>query len=255
VAKKTIRTIPKDRTAMPNQEPAHRVGNFDEVALGYSEANALLEADRCLMCPQQPCVDGCPVGIDIPGFIQKIVDKDYRGAYDVLADSTLLPAICGRVCPQETQCEGVCVVADHYEPVAIGRLERFVGDMAIDEGWSSSPVIEPNGYRVAIVGAGPAGIACAADMAKAGCEVVIYEALHRPGGVLSYGIPEFRLPNSVVDHEFGKVKELGGACSPSSSCAAKWVSMRCSSAPVPAIPRSWGSRGSRCAACSRRTSS
>ena len=207
--KKTIRNIPQQRTAMPVQEPKKRVCNFSEVALGYSLENALNEAERCIMCPQQPCVKGCPVEIDIPGFIQKVCDQNFRGAYDVITDTNLLPAICGRVCPQESQCEQVCVVGDHLEPVAIGRLERFVGDMAVAEGWTNAPDIEPNGRRVAIVGAGPAGIACAADMAKAGCEVVIYEALHRPGGVLSYGIPEFRLPNDIVDSEFGKVIELG----------------------------------------------
>ncbi len=194
---------------MPVQDPKARACNFSEVALGYSVANALNEAERCIMCPQQPCVKGCPVGIDIPGFIQKICDQNFHGAYDVITETNLLPAICGRVCPQESQCEQVCVVGDHLEPVAIGRLERFVGDMAVAEGWTREPYIEPNGRRVAIVGAGPAGIACAADMAKAGCEVVIYEALHRPGGVLSYGIPEFRLPNNIVDAEFGKVIELG----------------------------------------------
>ncbi len=194
---------------MPVQDPKARACNFSEVALGYSVANALNEAERCIMCPQQPCVKGCPVGIDIPGFIQKICDQNFHGAYDVITETNLLPAICGRVCPQESQCEQVCVVGDHLEPVAIGRLERFVGDMAVAKGWNREPYIEPNGRRVAIVGAGPAGIACAADMAKAGCEVVIYEALHRPGGVLSYGIPEFRLPNNIVDAEFGKVIELG----------------------------------------------
>ena len=209
MAKKTIRNIPQERTAMRVQEPKARVCNFSEVALGYSLAEALNEAERCIMCPQEPCVKGCPVEIDIPGFIQKICDQNFRGAYDVITDTNLLPAICGRVCPQESQCEQVCIVGDHLEPVAIGRLERFVGDMAVAEGWSNEPDIEPNGRRVAIVGAGPAGIACAADMAKAGCEVVIYEALHRPGGVLSYGIPEFRLPNEIVDDEFGKVIELG----------------------------------------------
>ena len=209
MVKKTIRNIPQARTAMPIQEAARRVCNFAEVTLGYSLADALNEAERCIMCPQQPCVKGCPVEIDIPGFIQKICDQQFRGAYDVLSEATLLPAICGRVCPQESQCEQVCIVGDHLEPVAIGRLERFVGDMALTESWSSEPYIEPNGRRVAIVGAGPAGIACAADMAKAGCEVVIFEALHRPGGVLSYGIPEFRLPNDIVAAEFGKVIELG----------------------------------------------
>jgi glutamate synthase (NADPH/NADH) small chain len=209
MAKKTIRNIPQDRTAMPVQKPEDRVCNFSEVALGYSVANALNEAERCIMCPQEPCVKGCPVQIDIPGFIQKICDQNIRGAYDVLTEANLLPAICGRVCPQESQCEQVCVVGDHLEPVAIGRLERFVGDTAVAEGWTNAPEIEPNGRRVAVVGAGPAGIACAADMAKAGCEVVIYDALHRPGGVLSYGIPEFRLPNSIVDDEFSKVIQLG----------------------------------------------
>ncbi len=209
MAKKTIRTIPQQRTPMAVQDPKQRVGNFNEVALGYSVEDALNEAERCLMCPKEPCVQGCPVGIDIPGFIQKICDQDFRGAYDVLAEATLLPAICGRVCPQEDQCEKVCVVAEHLEPVAIGRLERFVGDMAVAEGWANTPDIDPNGYRIAVVGAGPAGIACAADMAKAGCEVTIFEALHRPGGVLTYGIPEFRLPNQFVDAEFQKVLELG----------------------------------------------
>lgn len=209
MAKKTIRTIPQDRTVMPVQEPGSRIRNFSEVALGYSLADALNEAERCIMCPQEPCVKGCPVQIDIPGFIQKICDQNFHGAYDVITDANLLPAICGRVCPQESQCEQVCVVGEHLEPVAIGRLERFVGDMAVTEGWTNAPEIEPSGRRVAIVGAGPAGIACAADMAKAGCEVIIYEALHRPGGVLSYGIPEFRLPNDIVDDEFDKVIRLG----------------------------------------------
>ncbi len=209
MAKKTIRTIPQERTPIAAQDPQERTGNFDEVTFGYTLEDALNEAERCLMCPQEPCVAGCPVGIDIPGFIQAICDKDFRASYDILAESTLLPAICGRVCPQEDQCEQVCVVAQRLEPVAIGRLERYVGDMAIAEGWANTPDIEPGGHKVAIVGAGPAGIACAADLAKAGCEVTIFEALHRPGGVLTYGIPEFRLPNPVVDAEFQKVIELG----------------------------------------------
>ncbi len=208
--KKTIKTIPQERTAMPTRDPMERIRDFAEVACGYSVADALNEAERCIMCPQEPCVKGCPVAIDIPGFIQKICDQNFRGSYDVLAEANLLPAICGRVCPQESQCEQVCVVVDHHlEPVGIGRLERFIGDLAIAEGWTGNSDIEPNGRRVAIVGAGPAGIACASDLAKAGCEVVIYEALHRPGGVLSYGIPEFRLPNAVVDAEFANVTRLG----------------------------------------------
>ncbi|HML13857.1 MAG TPA: NADPH-dependent glutamate synthase, partial [Xanthobacteraceae bacterium] len=207
--KKTIRTIPQERTAMPEQDAAARAKNFAEVACGYSLDDALREAERCLLCPEQPCVNGCPVAVAIPDFIRKISEKNFHGAYDVITDTNLLPAVCGRVCPQETQCEGVCTVGDALEPVAIGRLERFVGDMAIAEGWANVPYIEPNGLRVAIVGSGPAGMACAADMAKAGCEVTVYEAFHEPGGVLKYGIPEFRLPNTVVDAEIGTLVKLG----------------------------------------------
>ncbi len=207
--KKTIRTIPQERTPIPVQDPGERAKNFSEVALGYGLEDALNESERCLMCPEAACVPGCPVGIDIPGFIAKIIEKDYRGAYDVLTDSNLLPAICGRVCPQEDQCEGVCPVGDTLEPVAIGRLERWLGDKAIEEGWINIPYIEPNGFRVGIVGSGPAGIACAADMAKAGCDVTVYEALHEPGGVLRYGIPEFRLPNQVIDAEVDTLSKLG----------------------------------------------
>lgn len=207
--KKTIRTIPQERTAMPEQDPAARAKNFGEVACGYSLDDALREAERCLLCPEQPCVNGCPVAVAIPDFIRKISERNFHGAYDVITDTNLLPAVCGRVCPQETQCEGVCTVGDALEPVAIGRLERFVGDMAIAEGWANVPYIEPNGLRVAVVGSGPAGMACAADMAKAGCEVTVFEAFHEPGGVLKYGIPEFRLPNTVVDAEIGKLVALG----------------------------------------------
>ena len=207
--KKTIRTIPQERTPVQEQDPKERARNFKEVSLGYRLEEALVEAERCLQCADEPCVRGCPVGIDIPGFIQKITEKHYNGAYDILTDTNLLPSICGRVCPQENQCEGVCTVGDSLEPVAIGRLERFVGDMAIKEGWANIPYIEPNGYRVGIVGAGPAGMACAADMAKAGCEVVVYEAFHQPGGVLKYGIPDFRLPNDVIDAEIDKLRQLG----------------------------------------------
>ncbi|PSW07522.1 NADPH-dependent glutamate synthase [Photobacterium lipolyticum] len=209
MAKKTIRTIPQDRTPMPVQTPATRVTNFDEVAIGYSLEDALVESERCLMCPKPACVPACPVHIDIPGFIQKIIDKDYRGAYDVLSDANPLAAICGRVCPQENQCEGVCTVGQSLEPVVIGRLERWVGDQAIDKGWSNVPYIKPNGYRVGVVGSGPAGIACAADMAKAGCDVTIFEAFHKPGGVLRYGIPEFRLPDTVIAAEIDKLVKLG----------------------------------------------
>ncbi|MCP4006599.1 MAG: NADPH-dependent glutamate synthase [bacterium] len=207
--RKTIRTIPQDRTPIPVQDPAQRIQNFLEVATGYSEANALNESERCLLCPDAACVPACPVAIDIPGFIQRTSAGDYRGAYDVIADATMLPAICGRVCPQEDQCEKVCPVGDTLEPVAIGRLERWIGDMAIAEGWSSQPYIEPNDFRVAIVGSGPAGMACAGDMAKAGCDVTVFEALHVTGGVLRYGIPEFRLPNAVIDAEFENLIRLG----------------------------------------------
>ena len=207
--KKTIRSIPQARTPMPEQAPQERVRNFEEVACGYRLEDALNEAERCLDCADQPCVRGCPVGIDIPGFILKIAAKNFHGAYDTITDTNLLPSVCGRVCPQENQCEGVCTVGESLEPVAIGRLERFVGDMAIAEGWANVPYIEPNRFRVAIVGSGPAGMACAADMAKAGCEVVVYEAFHEPGGVLKYGIPDFRLPNSVVDVEIEKLTRLG----------------------------------------------
>ena len=209
MARKTIRTIPQERAFMPVQEPEVRARNFDEVTLGFGLDDALIECERCLMCPQQACVAGCPVGIDIPGFIAKIIDNDYRGAWDLLTDANLLPAICGRVCPQEDQCEGVCPVRDPLEPVAIGRLERWVGDRAIAEGWSKQSYIEPNRFRVGIIGSGPAGMACAADLAKAGCAVTVYEALHEPGGVLRYGIPDFRLPNEVVDAEIGNMIKLG----------------------------------------------
>ena len=208
-AKRTIRTIPQERTPMPTRPAWERVRTFEEVTLGFSAEDARREAERCIYCPQKPCSGGCPVGIDIPGFIEQISAGNERGAFDVLSRSTLLPAVCGRVCPQESQCEAVCVVGDHLEPVAIGRMERYIGDLAIAEGWTAAAEPEPNGRRVAVVGAGPAGLACAADMARAGCDVTIFEALHRPGGVLSYGIPEFRLPREVVAAEFAKVEALG----------------------------------------------
>jgi len=207
--KKTIRTIPQERTPMRELDPAVRAKNFDEVACGYTAVDAMREAERCLLCPDQPCVSGCPVGIDIPGFIQSIGEKDLRGAYDILTSTNLLPAICGRVCPQENQCEGVCTVGESLESVAIGRLERFVGDTAIKEGWINIPYIEPNRFKVGIVGSGPAGMACAADMAKAGCDVTVFEAFHQPGGVLKYGIPDFRLPNAVIDAEIDKLRKFG----------------------------------------------
>jgi len=207
--KRTIRTIPQQRTPMREQDPRIRAKNFAEVASGYSLEEALVESERCLRCPDQPCIAGCPVGIDIPAFIEKSGKKDFRGAYNVITATNLLPAVCGRVCPQESQCEGVCTVGDSLEPVAIGRLERWVGDAAIAEGWTNIPYIERNDLRVGIVGSGPAGMACAADMVKAGCDVTVYEAFHQPGGVLRYGIPDFRLPNPVIDAEIANLVKLG----------------------------------------------
>jgi glutamate synthase (NADPH/NADH) small chain len=207
--KRTIRTIPQARTPVREQDARERVKNFSEVSPGYREEDALVEAERCLMCPDRPCIAGCPVSIDIPGFIDKIGQRDFRGAYDAIAATNLLPAVCGRVCPQESQCEGVCTVGDTLEPVAIGRLERWVGDLAIREGWANIPDIEPVPIRIGIIGSGPAGMACAADMAKAGCDVTVYEAFHQPGGVLRYGIPDFRLPNEVIDAEISNLEKLG----------------------------------------------
>jgi len=194
---------------MPEQAPVERVRNFSEVALGYALGDARRESERCLMCNDPKCIAGCPVAVDIPGFIRKICAGDLRGAYDVLTGENLLPAVCGRVCPQEEQCEQVCTVGDSLAPVAVGRLERWLGDLAIEQGWANVPYREPNGYRAGIVGSGPAGIACAADLAKAGCEVIVYEAFQAPGGVLRYGIPEFRLPNSVIDAEINNLLKLG----------------------------------------------
>jgi glutamate synthase (NADPH/NADH) small chain len=209
--KKTIKTIPRERAHVEEQNPALRARNFDEVTFCLSPDQAQIETDRCIECPNPGCVKGCPVGVDIRGFVAKLAAGDIRGAYEVITETNLLPAVCGRVCPQEHQCEGACVVgkAKGLAPVAIGRLERFVGDTAIANGWTNIPYIEPNGYKVGIVGSGPAGMACAADMAKAGCDVTVYEAFHVPGGVLRYGIPDFRLPNSVIDAEIANLEKLG----------------------------------------------
>ncbi|MCU0727594.1 MAG: NADPH-dependent glutamate synthase [Planctomycetes bacterium] len=206
---KTIRTIPQERTPIPEQPPEARVKNFSEVALGYRLDDARREAERCLMCAEPTCISGCPVEVDIPEFIRRITAGDYRGAYEVITNENLLPAICGRVCPQEDQCEGVCKVAESLEPVAVGRLERWIGDLALEQGWTNVPYIEQNGIKVGIVGSGPAGMTCAAEMAKAGCDVTIFEALHATGGVLRYGIPEFRLPKEVIDAELGNLTRLG----------------------------------------------
>lgn len=200
----------KKRIPMPEQDAKVRATNFEEVSYGYSKEQAQAEASRCLGCKKPKCVGQCPVGIDIPSFIHCVKDGDMEKAYEVIAQNSSLPAICGRVCPQENQCEGACIVGIKNEPVAIGRLERFVGDYAIKHNLSAAQVATKKGKKVAIVGAGPAGLACAGDLAKRGYEVKIFEALHEPGGVLTYGIPEFRLPKQdVVAVEIEKVKKLG----------------------------------------------
>ncbi len=192
------------------QEPLVRAKNFDEVCLGYNEEEAVAEAQRCLNCKNPRCVQGCPVSIDIPAFIQEVKNRDFKAAAGVIAKSSALPAVCGRVCPQETQCEGVCVRGIKGEAVAIGKLERFVADWARENGIAAENKSVKNGQKVAVIGAGPAGLTCAGDLIKLGYEVKIFEALHEPGGVLVYGIPEFRLPkDSVVKTEVENVKKLG----------------------------------------------
>ncbi|MCR5106216.1 MAG: NADPH-dependent glutamate synthase [Eubacterium sp.] len=198
-----------DKNPMPSQDPDVRNKNFEEVALGYTEEQALDEAARCLNCPKHPCMDGCPVQISIPEFIQKIVEKDYEGAYQVINRSSSLPAVCGRVCPQERQCESKCVRGIKGEPVGIGRLERFVADWHNKNVTEAPEKPEPNGHKCAIIGCGPSGLACASDLAKKGYDVTIYEALHTAGGVLAYGIPEFRLPKAIVQKEVDGLKALG----------------------------------------------
>ncbi len=197
------------KNEMPVQDPKIRSGNFEEVALGYTEQQALDEAERCLNCKNKPCVGGCPVSIDIPAFIAKIKERDYEGAYQVISESSSLPAICGRVCPQETQCESKCVRGIKGEPVAIGRLERFVADWHNKNSKDSVKLPERNGHKCAIIGAGPSGLTCAGDLAKMGYDVTVFEALHLAGGVLVYGIPEFRLPKSIVQHEIENLQALG----------------------------------------------
>ncbi len=197
------------RVPMPNQDANERRSNFKEVALGYTREMAVEEAQRCLGCPKKPCVGGCPVEIDIPGFIGRIAENDIEGAYDVLSAETALPAVCGRVCPQETQCEGVCVRGIKGEPVAIGRLERYVADYMRENNPKSAKKPKSNGTKVAIIGAGPSGLTAAGELAKLGYEVTVYEAFHLSGGVLTYGIPEFRLPKSIVESEINGLRELG----------------------------------------------
>ena len=198
-----------DRNEMPTQEAELRIHNFEEVALGYSEDLALSEAMRCLNCKNMPCVEGCPVKIHIPQFISKIREKDFEGAYQIITKSSSLPAVCGRVCPQESQCESRCVRGIKGEPVGIGALERFVADW--HNTFSLEEPIRPqsNGHKVAVVGSGPSGLTCAGDLAKKGYDVTVYEALHTAGGVLVYGIPEFRLPKAIVAKEIETLKKLG----------------------------------------------
>lgn len=197
------------RTPMPCQEPNVRNKNFNEVALGYSEADAITEAKRCLNCKHRPCVSACPVNIKIPDFIKKVAEGDFSAAYEIIHEDSSLPAVCGRVCPQENQCEGKCVRGIKGESVAIGRLERFVADWNLKNRNNTIKKTEKNGKRVAVIGAGPSGLTCAGDLAKRGYEVTVFEAFHTAGGVLVYGIPEFRLPKSIVAAEVENLKALG----------------------------------------------
>lgn len=197
------------KNKMPVQDPVLRSSNFDEVALGYTEEQAIDEAKRCLGCKHKPCVSGCPVQINIPAFIAEVAKGDFEAAYRIITESSSLPAVCGRVCPQEIQCESKCVRGIKGEPVAIGRLERFVADRHNSQ---SDAVVEkpvPNGHKAAVIGSGPSGLACAGDLAKKGYDVTVFEALHLAGGVLSYGIPEFRLPKSIVQKEIEGLEALG----------------------------------------------
>lgn len=197
------------KVAMPEQEPQVRNKNFEEVALGYTAEMAKEEATRCLGCKNRPCVAGCPVNVRIPEFIAKIASGDFEGAYEEIAETNSLPAVCGRVCPQESQCEGKCVRGIKAEPVAIGRLERFAADWHMEHGSDEVQTPVSNGHRVAIVGAGPASLTCAGDLAKLGYQVTVFEAFHVPGGVLVYGIPQFRLPKEIVAREVGKLEKMG----------------------------------------------
>ena len=198
------------RVPVAEQEPEVRAKNFEEVCLGYTEKEAMEEAVRCLNCRNPKCVVGCPVSIQINEFIHEVKEGNFEKAAEVIARSSALPAVCGRVCPQETQCEGVCIRGIKGEPVAIGKLERFVADWAREHGFQAAKAGEPNGKKVAVIGAGPAGLTCAGDLAKLGYDVTIFEAFHEPGGVLQYGIPEFRLPKTkVVGPEIENVRKLG----------------------------------------------
>ena len=197
------------KNPMPHQDPVVRAGNFQEVALGYTKEQAIDEAQRCLHCKNMPCVSGCPVMIHIPDFIAKVAEGDFEAAYQIIAQDSALPAVCGRVCPQETQCESKCVRGIKGEPVGIGRLERFVADWHNANAKEKAVAPASNGHKVAVIGSGPSGLTCAGDLARKGYEVTVFEALHLAGGVLVYGIPEFRLPKSIVQKEVDGLKELG----------------------------------------------
>ena len=201
--------IQQKKHKMPSQAPEVRAHNFHEVALGYPEETAVAEAQRCLNCKDHPCMQGCPVNVHIPEFIARIRERDYEGAYEIITKSSSLPAVCGRVCPQESQCESKCTMGIKFEPVGIGRLERFVADWHNDHSEKTPKAPEFNGHKVAVVGSGPSGLTCAGDLAKKGYHVSVFEALHTAGGVLVYGIPEFRLPKSIVAKEVGTLKALG----------------------------------------------
>ena len=194
---------------MPIQDPDIRNHNFSEVSLGYTAEMAVEEADRCLNCKHKPCIAGCPVCVDIPGFIEKTKEGDFAEAYRIIKETSALPAVCGRVCPQESQCEAKCVRGKKGEAVAIGRLERFVADYCMQQNSDEVPEVKTNGHKVAVIGAGPAGLTCAGDLAKKGYKVTVFEALHVAGGVLVYGIPEFRLPKSIVQKEIDTLKSMG----------------------------------------------
>lgn len=199
----------KERTPMPEQPAEERRKNFNEVALGYTKEDALAEASRCLSCKEPKCVEGCPVNVDIPGFVKLVCEEDFSGAIEKIKGTNALPAICGRVCPQETQCEALCLLGKKGQPVAIGRLERFCADSERQQGAKVPEVPEPTEKKVAVVGSGPAGLTAAADLAKLGHKVTVFESLHKAGGVLSYGIPEFRLPKEIVRQEVEYIKQLG----------------------------------------------
>ncbi|NLW35206.1 bifunctional dihydroorotate dehydrogenase B NAD binding subunit/NADPH-dependent glutamate synthase [Syntrophorhabdus aromaticivorans] len=200
----------KRRERMPEQDPKKRIQNFNEVALGYTRENAIREANRCLSCKNMPCVEGCPVNVKIPDFIKKVKEGDFMGAIHIIKGTNALPAVCGRVCPQETQCEQRCILGKKGEPIAIGRLERFCADYEAQQGDIRAPEIaKPTGKRVAVVGAGPSGLTVAGELSKKGHEVTVFEALHKAGGVLVYGIPEFRLPKAIVQREVDYVSKLG----------------------------------------------